>query len=148
MSSRFARRRFLALAASSSALFACKREDEHAKTPSHASTPNDAEANAPLVNAASRARASGRPLLVMLEQVSRLPRDHAWVWTKYLELADSRALADLALCELAFTSCARAIALWPGAELNRSDVPLAIVVMPDDEKIARVRLDQDRKSVV
>lgn len=142
MSSRIERRRFLVLAAASSALIACKREDKNSQPTQAVASPKADDAHAELLAAAERARESGRPLLVMLAQVSRAPRDHAWVWTRYLQFADTRGLADLALCELAFTSCERATTLWPSAELRCADAPLAMVVTPEDGKIARVRLDQ------
>lgn len=142
MSSRLERRRFLVLAAASGALIACKREDENAHPAQAAESPRADDAHAGLRAAAERARESGRPLLVMLAQSARLPRDHGWVWTRYLASADAPALADLAMCELAFTSCERAGALWPGAELRCSDAPLAIVVLPEDGSIVPVRIDQ------
>jgi hypothetical protein len=142
-STSFDRRRFLVLAVSGVAVTMQTRTVASAL----ASAPCDEERvpDAPTVDATAligawkRAQESGRPLLVMLDRVEGWPT-RGEQWAAFLDAAADEALAEVALCELAFASIEQVQALFPEIRIRVDASTLGLVLGPTRTEPVRVEV--------
>src|SRR5262249_11465443 len=98
------RRRFLALASAILATSATTFAQDASKPTAGANVVAEGaeKPESPLAACARRSRETGKPVLVMLAKLPDRYDERGLQWAAVLDLAPDDALADIALCELAF----------------------------------------------